>query len=139
MARQLHPKVKEFKEFVQRHPKLSSEVRKGTATWQELFEEWYLLGEEDSRWDDFKSKEGKAQEEKKDSKGFMDQIGGMLKNMDPAQMEQHINSLSQAIGAVQGVLSQFQSTTANTTASSTSQEQAEAPQRPRHPFSFRKD
>ncbi|TYS15681.1 hypothetical protein FZC78_13845 [Rossellomorea vietnamensis] len=132
MAKQLHPKVKEFKEFVQKHPKMSLEVRKGTATWQELFEEWYLLGEEDSRWDDFR--EGKVKEEKKDSKGFMDQIGGMLKNMDPAQMEQHINSLSQAIGAVQGVLSQFQS------ADTSSQSKAtEAPERPRHPFSFTKD
>lgn len=132
MAKQLHPKVKEFKEFVQKHPKMSSEVRKGTATWQELFEEWYLLGEEDSRWDDFK--EGKAKEEKKDSKGFMDQISGMLKNMDPAQMEQHINSLSQAIGAVQGVLSQFQSADTSSPSKTT-----EAPERPRHPFSFTKD
>jgi hypothetical protein len=132
MAKKLHPKVKEFKEFVQRHPKISSEVKKGTATWQDLFEEWYLLGEEDSRWDQFR--EGKSNEEKKESKGFMDQIGGMLKNMDPDQMQQHINSLSQAIGAVQGVLSQFQSSN-NTSAP----EKTETPQRPRHPFSFRKD
>ncbi|WP_456271654.1 YlbD family protein [Bacillus sp. AK031] len=136
MAKQLHPKVKEFKEFVQRHPKLSSEVRKGTATWQDLFEEWYLLGEEDSRWDTYREgaeKEGKK--EKKESTGFMDQIGGMLKNMDPNQMQDHINSLSQAIGAVQGVLSQFQS--GNTGTSST--QQSDTSQRPRHPFLFRKD
>ncbi|EDL64726.1 YlbD family protein [Bacillus sp. SG-1] len=132
MAKKLHPKVKEFKEFVQKHPKIAAEVKKGTATWQDLFEEWYLLGEEDSRWNEYK--EGEPKQEKKESKGFMDQIGGMLKNMDPDQMQQHINSLSQAIGAVQGVLSQFQST--NTTSAP---EQNETPQRPRHPFSFRKD
>ncbi|MGF2615523.1 hypothetical protein FZC84_14770 [Rossellomorea vietnamensis] len=136
MAKKLHPKVKEFKEFVQRHPKMSSEVRKGTASWQELFEEWYLLGEEDSRWDEFREGKAHTKEEKKDSKGFMDQIGGMLKNMDPAQMEQHINSLSQAIGAVQGVLSQFQS---SDTSSSPAPKQSEAPERRPHPFSFRKD
>jgi hypothetical protein len=133
MAKKLHPKVKEFKQFVQKHPKLSYEVKKGTASWQDLFEEWYLLGEEDSRWDEYR--DGKSQQEKKESKGFMDQIGGMLKNMDPNQMQQHINSLSQAIGAVQGVLSQFQST--GSTPSIT--EQNEAPERPRHPFSIRKD
>jgi hypothetical protein len=136
MAKQLHPKVKEFKEFVQRHPKLSSEVRKGTATWQDLFEEWYLLGEEDSRWDTYRNGAGKeGKKVKKESTGFMDQIGGMLKNMDPNQMQDHINSLSQAIGAVQGVLSQFQS---NSTGTSSTQ-QSETPQRPRHPFLFRKD
>ncbi|WP_409253585.1 YlbD family protein [Bacillus sp. SCS-153A] len=132
MAKKLHPKVKEFKEFVQKHPRIASEVKKGTATWQDLFEEWYLLGEEDSRWDDYKQDEDK--QEKKESKGFMDQIGGMLKNMDANQMQQHIHSLSQAIGAVQGVLSQFQSSN-----STSAPEQNETPQRPRHPFSFRKD
>ncbi|RIW27454.1 hypothetical protein D3H55_22880 [Bacillus salacetis] len=136
MAGKLHPKVKEFKEFVQKHPKLSNEVKKGSASWQELFEEWYLLGEEDSRWDKYREGKTGQQQDKKDSKGFMDQIGGMLKNMDPDQMQQHINSLSQAIGAVQGVLSQFQSSS-NTTAAAP--EQSEAPQRARHPFSIRKD
>ncbi|WP_421384419.1 YlbD family protein [Bacillus salacetis] len=134
MAKKLHPKVNEFKEFVQKHPKISSEVRKGTATWQDLFEEWYLLGEEDSRWDPYREGKEKTKQEKNESKGFMDQIGGMLKNMDPDQMQQHINSLSQAIGAVQGVLSQFQ-----TTNTASAPEQTETPQRPRHPFSFRKD
>jgi hypothetical protein len=137
MAKKLHPKVKEFKEFVQKHPKLSSEVRKGSATWQDLFEEWYLLGEEDPRWNSYREGEGNQEKkEKKETTGWMDQIGGMLKNMDPNQMQDHINSLSQAIGAVQGVLSQFQS---SDTGSSSTTQQSETPQRPRHPFLFRKD
>ncbi len=38
----------------------------------------------------------------------MSNIMGAVKNMDPNQVQHHINNLSQAIGAIQGVLSQFQ-------------------------------
>ena len=66
-----------------------------------------------------------------DEKGWLNQFTGLLKNMDANQMQHHINSLSQAVGAVQGVLSQFQGQ---------SQEQPK-PSTPsnRGLFSFRKD
>ncbi len=49
--KKLHPSVIKFKEFVKNNPKLIQEVRKGKATWQELYEDWYVLGEEDKRWE----------------------------------------------------------------------------------------
>ena len=49
--KKLHPSVLQFKEFVKNNPKIIQEVRKGKATWQELYEDWYLLGEDDSRWE----------------------------------------------------------------------------------------
>ncbi|MEK4030310.1 spore coat protein YlbD [Pseudobacillus sp. FSL P4-0506] len=51
----LHPRVKEFKEFMEERPDLRRMVRKRSVTLQELFEEWHLSGtvtfkeEEDSR------------------------------------------------------------------------------------------
>lgn len=59
MGKTLHPKVKEFKEFVRNHPKIVKEVRNGNANWQDLFEDWYLLGEEDSTWDKYKNEQTK--------------------------------------------------------------------------------
>ena len=49
--KKLHPSVLQFKEFVKNNPKIIQEVRNGKSTWQELYEDWYLLGEEDSRWE----------------------------------------------------------------------------------------
>ena len=46
----LHPSVQQFKEFVNHHPKMVHEVRSGHKTWQQFYEEWYLLGEEDPIW-----------------------------------------------------------------------------------------
>jgi outer membrane protein assembly factor BamD (BamD/ComL family) len=48
--KKLHPSVLKFKEFVKNNPKLIQEVRQEKATWQELYEDWYLLGEDDERW-----------------------------------------------------------------------------------------
>ena len=137
MGKSLHPKVKEFKEFVRENPKIVKDVRNGHANWQDLFEDWYLLGEEDTRWDQYKdgnakSKENSINSEEKKS-GWMDQVGEMVKKMDANQLQQHINSLSEALGTVQGVLSQFQSNNRSTTVKN------DTPSKPSHPFSFRKD
>ena len=128
----LHPSVQKFKEFVKERPELIQEVRKGNSTWQELYEDWYLLGEDDPKWgaarNDNKSVKNEEQEKKTD---WLGTIMGAVKNMDPEQLQGQINNISQALGAVQGVLSQFQG---NKGAQKGSQNAG-----PQHPFSFRKD
>ena len=47
-------RVEEFKDFVRRYPGLKTVVRNGQATWQSLFEEWYLYGEDDGQWEKYK-------------------------------------------------------------------------------------
>lgn len=144
--KKLHPSVIEFKEFVRNNPNIIQEVRKGSATWQELYEDWFLLGEEDERWEKLgKEKEVRkevkkevkkeAEEESIEEEKKTDWVGtitGMLKKMDPNQMQHHINNLSQAIGAIQGLLSQFQGTPSQP--SNTREIEG-----PKNPFSFRKD
>jgi hypothetical protein len=135
-TKKLHPSVLAFKAFVKNNPKLIQEVRKGKATWQELYEDWYLLGEEDTRWEKIGSESSSETEQKTtDSKGdWMSNIMGMVKNMDPNQVQHHINNLSQAIGAIQGVLSQFQGSSPGPNPVKTTPIEG-----PKHPFSFRKD
>ncbi|WP_335870485.1 YlbD family protein [Bacillus sp. 2205SS5-2] len=133
--KELHPSVLEFKKFVQNHPSLAKEVHSGRSTWQELFEDWYLFGEEDPKWDPFK-KEGSSEnqaKEKNENKGLMDQLSGILQKMEPDQIQNHISNLSQALGAIQGVLTQFSSSN-----SSSTQVKTEPKSRP-NPFSFNKD
>jgi hypothetical protein len=38
--------IEEFREFVKRYPKLKFDVRDGKRTWQSIYEEWNMLGEE---------------------------------------------------------------------------------------------
>jgi hypothetical protein len=129
----LHPSVIEFKEFVKNNPKIIQEVRRGKVTWQELYEDWYLLGEDDRRWETIGADNEPKNESSNESKGdWMSNIIGMVKNMDPNQMQNHINNLNQALGAIQSVISQFQGTNATTGS-------VKPPEGPKHPFIFRKD
>ena len=128
----LHPSVEEFRKFVNNHPKVLDEVKTGKATLQELYEDWYLLGEDDARWKDLLSDEKKSNVANDQKSDWLNSAIGSIKKMDPEQVQHYIAHLSQALNSIQGVLSQFQSGNANKS-SSTSQ------QKPNHPFSFRKD
>ncbi|MEH7118721.1 YlbD family protein [Neobacillus vireti] len=133
--KKLHPSVLKFKEFVKNNPNVIKEVRSGKATWQELYEDWYLLGEEDQRWQSIgadKKSESKTEQESKND--WLSNIMGMVKKMDPNQMQGHINNLSQALGAIQGVISQFQGGNGSSGSGPLKPQEG-----PKHPFAFRKD
>ncbi|MFB7302256.1 YlbD family protein [Heyndrickxia sporothermodurans] len=134
--KKLHPTVEKFKEFVKEHPKLISEVKNGSNTLQEFYEDWYLLGEDDPFWEKYRNNDdGKVEtqsdsNEKTESNGkWMKQIGSIIQKVDANQMQYHLNNLSQVIASVQGVLAQFQGEKQSTTPTN---EQ-------RNPFAFRKD
>jgi hypothetical protein len=135
MGKSLHPKVKEFKEFVRKHPKIVKDVRNGNANWQELFEDWYLLGEEDTRWNPYRdtAEKNEKKDEESSKNGWFDHVGELVKKMDANQLQSHINNISEVLGTVQGVISQFQSNPKGTTVTN------ETRSKPSHPFSFRKD
>lgn len=128
----LDSSIQKFKQFVNDHPKMVQEVRNGDYTWQEFYEEWYLLGEKDPRWNVYKSNQkGVVEKETEENKpDWLTQVTKMFKKIDPNQLDEQINNLSKALGAIQGVLSQFQQTRANPSPKI---------EKPPHPFLFRKD
>ncbi|MGE7760784.1 YlbD family protein [Peribacillus sp. NPDC097895] len=145
MAKKKRPSVDGFREFVKKHPYLVNEVRNKQATWQELFEEWYLLGEDHPRWqadgsvkDSLVNSETEtpSQPEDKGEQGT-ELIGSLMsavKNMDMGQIQQYITNANQAIGAIQGVLSAFQGNKSGESSSPPKEKEQRA-----NPFIFTKD
>ncbi len=148
--KQLHPSVQKFKEYVRAHPELIKQVRSGTNTWQELYEEWYLFGEDDSKenetYDDrtqsteFKNEFSTEEASKKESsteesskKDWMSTVLGAVRNMDPNQLQHHIVSISSALGAIQGVISSLHG------GNSSQNPSKKNVSPPSHPFHFRQD
>jgi hypothetical protein len=125
-TKELHPSIAQFKEFVKKHPKLVKEVRAERKTWQELYEDWYLFGEDDPTWKQYRD-EAAAKEEKND---FLGKVFQSLKNMDVNQMQHHIANVNSAIANIQQVIQQFQPNKPSGGAGSSA---------PQHPFGFRKD
>ncbi|MED4978532.1 YlbD family protein [Geobacillus stearothermophilus] len=127
MAKPLHPSVEQFKQFVKKHPKLIQEVRSGKKTWKQVYEDWYLFGEDDDIWEPYRDAGGKEKREEKGASKWLDKLAAMLGQLDAAEVQKHLASVQQALAAIQGILSEFQGA---------------SPQRPdkeEHPFSFRQD
>jgi hypothetical protein len=150
MSKKKRQSIEQFREFVKQHPHLRFEVKQKQTTWQELFEEWYLLGANHPRWD-VEQMENRSEsiqtatleqpkeviKSDKDTIQNLEFIGtvlGALKNMDINQIQQYIKSANQAIGTIQGVLEMFQ----GNKQTKEEPEEPEVEQR-RNPFMFRKD
>lgn len=131
--------LEEFKAFLKKHPSLVYEVRRGVYTWQEVYEDWYLLGEQNKLWESYREA-GAAIAEEDESKNLdkegMASLFDVLKKMDVQSMQKHVANLSQALGTISGVISQFQG-------SSSEKGEVEAPaSRTRsksNPFALRRD
>ena len=50
-------KMEDFRIFVSKHPLLREEVRNNKFTWQNVYEEWVLYGEEDESWKKYEKQE----------------------------------------------------------------------------------
>jgi hypothetical protein len=89
-------RMPEFKEFVSRHPMVREEVVKGNKTWQNIYEDWVILGEESDIWKPYRTKE---KEEKIDllSSDNLKNIMGYIKKINP-------DSISRTLNTVQKIL-----------------------------------
>ncbi|PRS83103.1 MULTISPECIES: YlbD family protein [unclassified Bacillus (in: firmicutes)] len=129
--KQKQTSIDEFKQFVRRHPKLIQEVQTQEKSWQSVYENWIMFGEEDDMWSPYKGgKEEKASKPSELGKAdFMSKMVSAVKKMDADQMNEQINKMSQSISSLQSLLGQFSSNGSKKGSSGGSQ----------HPFSFRKD
>ncbi|MDL4841288.1 YlbD family protein [Aquibacillus rhizosphaerae] len=119
----LHPTIKDFKQFVKNHPGLIKDVRSGNSDWQTHYEKWILLGEDDSSWEKYQSvstsasekseendekKDKKNKKTKKDKQEIMSQLMKMVENVDLNKVDGHMNQLNGAITNIQTLIGQFQ-------------------------------
>ncbi|WP_257350583.1 YlbD family protein [Pseudalkalibacillus decolorationis] len=113
-------RVEEFKMFVRSHPGLIDHVKSGNQTWQDVFTEWNLLGEEHEQWNSYKERERKigissksSTQQKKKSNNVTDlsvgEVLSMIKNMDINEVREYVSQFSTAISGIQELLQQFQS------------------------------
>lgn len=134
--KQKQTSIDEFKQFVRRHPKLIQEVQTQEKSWQSVYENWVMFGEEDEMWSPYRQTQSEDAKEEKASKpsgsgkaDFMSKMVSAVKKMDADQMNEQINKMSQSISSLQSLLGQFSSNGSKKGSSGGSQ----------HPFSFRKD
>ena len=99
-------KLDEFKQFVKRHPLLKQEVLAKRKTWQQLYEEYVILGEDEfSAFTEEKAKEEVTEDSKetkpakKDSstEDLIKNIVGYVKKIDPDQITKTVTSIQKVL------------------------------------------
>jgi len=105
----LHPTVREFRAFINKHPKLIANIRKSGDSWQEYYEKWVLLGEEDPMWDQYKEeKDIEVKKSKGNKSELFSQLIALTANMDIDKIQNHVQQLSNTVSTVQEMLGVFQ-------------------------------
>lgn len=111
----MHASVIEFKHFVNKHPALLKDIRKRGRSWQEHYEKWVLLGEEDSHWDEYREEDVQEEKEVEEKiKGKHSELFGQLiklsENIDVNKLQSQVHQLNNTITTIQEVITQFQQT-----------------------------
>lgn len=108
---ELDPTVLAFKQFINKHPALIKDIRQHGRSWQEHYEKWVLLGEEDSYWDKYKPDNESKQKETKGKEKHAELFSHLIKlseNIDIDKLQNQVHQLNHTITTVQEVITQFQ-------------------------------
>jgi hypothetical protein len=104
----LHPTVRQFREFINHHPKLRKEIRKRGRSWQEYYEKWLLLGEEDVYWDDYKETSSDEGGKEGNKVEFFNHLMKYAETVDIDKVQKQVHSLSGTISTIQELIDQYQ-------------------------------
>ena len=101
-------KMEDFRIFVSKHPLLREEVRNNKFTWQNVYEEWVLYGEEDESWKKYEKQE--VNEQSTETPNIIENQTNSTVNLDSIKSimnyVQKINpdSLNKTLNTVQKVI-----------------------------------
>jgi AAA15 family ATPase/GTPase len=107
----LHPTIQGFRDFINQHPKLRKEIRKTGRSWQEYYEKWMLLGDDDTYWDSFKEDDessSQSENKEKNKSEFLNQVMKYAENMDIDKVQKQVTQLSGTISTIQELIDQYQ-------------------------------
>lgn len=98
-------RMNEFREFVKKYPLLKEEVHSGQKTWQNIYEDWVLYGE-DNHWNQYIEKETKKEVQSKDTNISFEGVKKVFdyaKNINPDNLNKTLNNVQKVIQIAQTV------------------------------------
>lgn len=93
-------RMDEFRQFIAKYPKIRDDVASGKKTWQNIYEDWVILGEQSDVWNIYK-------DQKKESIDFLSSDN--LKNIMSYIKKINPDSISKTLNTIQKVLQISQS------------------------------
>lgn len=96
-------RMDEFRVFVNLHPLLRDEVRDGKMTWQSIYEEWVLYGDENQTWSTYKKEEEKKESIKTVGIDKIKNAFGYVKKINTDNLNKTLNNVQKVIQIAQTV------------------------------------
>ncbi|TCP30490.1 putative coat protein YlbD-like [Scopulibacillus darangshiensis] len=97
--------IKAFKRFVQEHPELVKGVKEQDKTWNDIFEEWVLFGEDHEIWETYGIE---TKSEKSSSGDGFKKILSFINDIDTNNLQERLELLNGALNNIQDLIVQFQ-------------------------------
>ncbi|HEX6923111.1 MAG TPA: spore coat protein YlbD [Bacillales bacterium] len=141
-------KVAKFKAFVKSHPGLIDEVRGSNRSWQNVYEEWDIFGEDPEIWEPYlpqnRTKGAKGskrqgagsaakQTSSKKSQLSLASLFALLEKVDFDQLQNNLTQISGALENAQKLMGQFQNKNSSQSGNSGPQGMQGGPQGPQGP------
>ena len=94
-------RMDEFREFVSRYPLVREDVVSGKKTWQNIYEDWVILGENNSVWE--KYKESKKETIDLLSSENLRNIMNYVKKINPDSISKTLNTGQKILQITEGI------------------------------------
>lgn len=99
-------RMDEFRLFVSKYPGIKEDVINGTYTWQKVYENWVILGEEDSIWQKYKKEKNTNKQTNNTLEDLLQQaniknIINYVKNIDPDSINKTLNTIQKVLQITQ--------------------------------------
>ena len=94
-------RMDEFRDFVSRYPLVREDVASGKKTWQNIYEDWVILGENNSIWD--KYKESKKETIDLLSSENLRNIMNYVKKINPDSISKTLNTVQKILQITEGI------------------------------------
>lgn len=98
---ELHPTVREFKEFVNKHPQIMIEIRKSGKSWQGYYDKWVINGEDDAMWQEFTTSRSKPKEQNSE---LLPLLMKYAENINVNKLQEQIGRFDETIQTIQKLL-----------------------------------
>lgn len=102
----LHPDVRRFKSFLEKNPQIVKAIRSNKTTFQSCYEQFILLGENDTVWKDYMETNDTKKEENSDP--FYSKMLNKLASIDINELEKHIYEWNGALDHILSLVKQYQ-------------------------------
>lgn len=94
-------RMDEFRDFVSRYPLVREDVVSGKKTWQNIYEDWVILGENNSIWD--KYKDSKKETIDLLSSENLRNIMNYVKKINPDSISKTLNTVQKILQITEGI------------------------------------